>query len=175
MSHPARTLRLLGEAEYRDEAEARLGAAGDAVLVVRGRQRSLVIACPDGCGETLVVNLDRRAGKAWRIDMRGEGATLIPSVWREGGCGSHFIVWRGRIVWCERFTQGNIEPGYDPSLEPRVLAAMDPAEPRTAETIAATIDELIWDVNRAARRLADQGLVETWKSAAGWLFICKEP
>jgi hypothetical protein len=66
--------------------------------------------CPDGCGETLVVNLDPRAGKAWKLDMRTGKATLYPSVWRDGGCGSHFIVWRGDVLWCDRFEEGNVEP-----------------------------------------------------------------
>ena len=87
MSPPARKARMVGDAEYRDQAEANLGQPGDASLILRGRPRAIVMACPDGCGETLVVNLDGRAGKAWRFDMRG-GLTLYPSVWREGGCGS---------------------------------------------------------------------------------------
>ena len=86
MTAPARSLRLVGQAKYRDEAEALLNGPGDAALVVRGRARSVIMTCPDGCGETLVVNLDPRADKAWRLDMRGEGVTLYPSVWRDGGC-----------------------------------------------------------------------------------------
>jgi hypothetical protein len=92
MSPPARKVRMVGDAEYRDQAEATLGQPGDASLILRGRPRAIVMACPDGCGETLVVNLDGRAGKAWRFDMRRGGLTLFPSVWRDGGCGSHFIV-----------------------------------------------------------------------------------
>ena len=103
MTEPARMVRLVGDAEYRDQAEASLSTPGDASMVFRSRPRSIVMACPDGCGETLVINLDSRADKAWRFDMRGEGLTLFPSVWREGGCESHFIVWRGHILWCDRF------------------------------------------------------------------------
>lgn len=106
MTEPARMVRLVGDAEYRDQAEASLSTPGDASMVFRSRPRSIVMACPDGCGETLVINLDSRADKAWRFDMRGEGLTLFPSVWREGGCESHFIVWRGHILWCDRFEGG---------------------------------------------------------------------
>lgn len=160
VSLPARTLRLRGEAEYRDEAEGALEQPGDAALVFRGLPRSLLIKCPDGCGETLVVNLDKRAGKAWRLDLRGGVPTLYPSVWRDGGCGSHFIIWRGRILWCDHHTAGNVEPEYDVALEARVLAALDPREFRSAENIAWELDEIPWEVSRAARRLVSRGAAE---------------
>jgi len=170
MSAPARALRLLGEVAYRDEADALLTSPGDAALVVRGRQRSLIVACPDGCGEMLVVNLDARAGKAWRIDQRGEGVTLVPSVWRDGGCDSHFIVWRGFILWCDRFVGENVEPPYDSRLEDFVLQALRRDEPRAAITIAEVIDELVWDVDRAARRLVGRGLAGVSREDGAWLF-----
>lgn len=160
MTPPARTLRLRGQAEYRDEAENALEQPGDAALVFRGLPRSLLIKCPDGCGETLVVNLDKRAGKAWGLDLRGGVPTLYPSVWRDGGCGSHFIVWRGRILWCDRYEDGNVEPDYDIKLETRVLAALDVREFRSAEDIAWQLDEIPWEVSRAARRLVSQGSAE---------------
>ena len=69
MTEPARMVRLVGDAEYRDQAEATLKAPGDASMVFRARPRSIVMACPDGCGETLVINLDSRADKAWRFDI----------------------------------------------------------------------------------------------------------
>lgn len=160
MTTPARMLRLCGQAEYRDEAEPKLSQAGDAALVFRGQARSLVIRCPDGCGQTLVVNLDNRAGKAWRLDMRGGSPTLYPSVWRDGGCGSHFIVWRGRILWCDRYMEGNLEPDYDVALEALVMKALRPDNFRYAEDIAWELDEIPWDVSRAARRLVVRGVAE---------------
>ncbi|RJF90316.1 DUF6527 family protein [Sphingomonas cavernae] len=167
-------IRMVGEAEYRDQAEASLEAPGDASMVFRARPRSIVMACPDGCGETLVINLDSRADKAWRLDMRGGGLTLFPSVWRDGGCESHFIVWRGRILWCDRFEEGNREPAYDATIEPTVLAAMDPIEPRNAVEMADAIDELVWDVNRAADRLVSRGLARSRKENGVWVFTRKD-
>jgi len=160
MTRPARTLRLCWQAEYRDEAEPHLRQPGDAALIFRGQARSLLIRCPDGCGQTLVINLDPRAGKAWRLDMRGGMPTLYPSVWRDGGCGSHFIVWRGRILWCDRYDTGNVEPAYDADLEARVLTALTPHSFRSAEDIAWELDEIPWEVSRAARRLVRQGIAE---------------
>lgn len=173
MSAPARRLNLVGQAEYRDQAEAKLSKPGDAALVVRGLTRSVVMACPDGCGETLVVNIDPRAGKAWHIDTRGEGLTLYPSVWRDGGCKSHFIVWRGFLIWCDRFTFGNSEPEYDPSLEEPVLSAMHVSMPLTATAIAVAVNEIVWDVNRAANRLVARGLARSWKEDGTWFFVRK--
>lgn len=171
MTEPARLVRMVGDAEYRDQAEAALRAPGDASMVFRARPRSIVMACPDGCGETLVINLDSRADKAWLFNMRGEGLTLFPSVWREGGCESHFIVWRGHILWCDRFERGNREPPYNPEIEAAVFGAMDEVQPRSAVELADAIDELVWDVNRVANRLAARGLAHCWKINGGWVFV----
>ncbi|WP_439373493.1 DUF6527 family protein [Bradyrhizobium sp. DASA03120] len=155
----ARKVNLLGAAEYRDEGENMLRTAGDAVVIRRGALRSVLMSCPDGCGETLVVNLDPRAGKAWKLDMRAGKTTLYPSVWRDGGCGSHFIVWRDQIVWCDRFEEGNVEPSYDiAALQRRVLVALQKGELRSAEGIAAEIDEIPWEVARAGHALTRLGL-----------------
>jgi hypothetical protein len=158
MTSPARSTHLLPEAEYRDEGEALLQAPGDAVLVRRGGLRSVLMRCPDGCGETLVVNLDPRAGKAWRLYMRGGNLTLFPSFWRDGGCCSHFIVWRGKILWCGRFEDRNMEPACNAALETRVLATLRKGKLRSAEDVAAELDEIPWEVMRAGRALLRQGL-----------------
>jgi hypothetical protein len=157
MTVPARKIHLLGTAEYRDQAETMLRSPGDAALVERGVLRSLVMRCPDGCGETLVVNLDPRAGKAWRLDRRRGTTTLYPSVWRDGGCESHFIVWRDVILWCDRFEDGNSEPGYDPGIEPLVLNALSFSRHIDAATIALQLNLIIWDAAKALRRLAARG------------------
>lgn len=159
MSEPARKVQMCGEAEYRDQGEALINAPGDAALIRRGPLRSFLIRCPDGCGETLVVNLDARAGKAWRFHNRGNVPTLYPSVWREGGCGSHFIVWQGRIIWCGSYERGNIEPEYDEALETRLYAITSFTLQRD-EDLANQLDEITWDVSRSARRLVLKGLLE---------------
>lgn len=150
----AREVRMLGEVQHRDEAEARLERPGDALIVRRGVLRSLVMRCPDGCGETLAINLDPRMAKAWRFYERRGQATLFPSVWRDSGCESHFIVWRGKILWCG--LPGNIEPPYDAELEASVVSALSKT-PQSDCELAERIDEIPYDVDRVLRKLASTG------------------
>lgn len=72
---------------------------GTLVPVRRGRLRAIVFSCPCGCAELLVINLDRRTGKAWKLYARAGRVTLSPSVWRTTGCKSHFFVIANRVVW----------------------------------------------------------------------------
>ncbi|MGR9408047.1 DUF6527 family protein [Rhizobium leguminosarum] len=157
MTNRAKTARLVANIEYRDEASDILDEPGDAAVVVRGVPRSFMMKCPDGCGEMLAVNLDGRTDKAWRLDMRGGAPTLYPSVWKEAGCRSHFIVWRGYIVWCDR--GDNLEPPYDPLLEDAVLRLLT-NEYQNAAELAYAVDEIPWDVSRAARRLVKRGIAK---------------
>lgn len=59
--------------------------------------RWLQFNCPCGCGEAVWVNLRRGAGPAWslRVDNRGQ-VSLWPSVVRNSGCMSHFVLHSGR-------------------------------------------------------------------------------
>jgi hypothetical protein len=165
MKKPAREIRLCAEVQHRHDGETLLRTPGDAVLVCRGQPRSLLIACPDGCGETLAVNLDPRAGPAWRMYGTTNAVSLSPSVWRQGGCESHFIVWRGRILWCGRFEDDNQEPAYDADLEAQVLAAMEISRFRSADELADQLNEIPWDVSRAAQNLVACGRAESGTGA----------
>ncbi len=93
---------MCGQVERYGEAAARLAKPGDCALVARGGvQRQLIMKCPDGCGETLSVNLDARSGKAWRIYERRGRWSLFPSIDRPTGCQSHFVLWHGHVLWCD--------------------------------------------------------------------------
>ena len=92
-------LSLRSVVQSRSEISSQLVAPGDAVLIMRGQPRWLLLKCPCGCDDELPVNLDWRAGKAWRIyGGRDEELTLFPSVWRDTGCLSHFIIRNGQIL-----------------------------------------------------------------------------
>jgi hypothetical protein len=85
------------------QGEARVVVASSPeriVLVERGHAREVLFQCPCGCGEIVVINVDRAAGPAWRVRIRGERLTLMPSVLRTSGCESHFVLWDNQVCWC---------------------------------------------------------------------------
>ena len=109
----------------RGSASSLLSTPGDIVLVERGYPRLVVLACPCGRGEQLPVNLDPRAAAGGNCTEWQEGASLYPSVWRESGCRSHFIVWRDQILLFGRWRRdldGDLED--ERALYDNVLALL---------------------------------------------------
>jgi hypothetical protein len=160
---PAKKLRLRGTVPTRTEASPLLKTAGDAVLISRGRARVLLLVCPCGCGEHFPINLDERAGPAWRLYRGRTGAvTLYPSVWRESGCCSHYIIWRNQILLF-----GESEDEFDGSLSgddamPRreaVLERIPANEMISFFDIAEALGAVPWDVLKVCRQLVRSGLV----------------
>lgn len=146
-----------GEVERFSEAIARLVEPGDYSLVVRGVPRSIVMRCPDGCGETITVNLDRRAGPAWRTYVRGDALTIYPSVWRESGCEAHFIVWNNKILWCgprEEPTSFVIEE----EVMDLVLSKLPQGRSMHYEDLSDALGLIPWEAHWACRQLARAGL-----------------
>ena len=85
----------------------------------------LVIRCPCGCGDDLLLNLDLRAGSAWGFYRNRRGLTIYPSYWREDGCGSHFILWNDRIYWCYGWeTAGSDSWQVSEEIEAKVYNAL---------------------------------------------------
>ena len=92
-------LSLKAVVKLRAEVGSQLAAPGDAVLIIRGQPRWLLLKCPCGCDDEISINLDLRAGQAWRIYKgRDEKITLYPSVWRDTDCLSHFIIRSDHIL-----------------------------------------------------------------------------
>jgi len=138
------------------EALALVRESGDIALVERGRLRALLCMCPCGCGDVITVNLDRRADKAWSLYRRGNSISLYPSVWRDSGCESHFVVWSNRVLWLEEdwlFADDQID-----QLMVDVLPLIPNHEFVHFRDIADKLDEIPWAVIRACRKLvrADQ-------------------
>lgn len=158
MKSRSKELTIKGQTQHRHEADELLAGAGTAVVVHRGVIRSLVLVCPDGCGETLTINLDPRAGKAWRLYTERRGTSLFPSVWRDSGCKSHFIVWRSHIYWCD-YDDESMDDENEP-LEGRVAALLDSSF-RSYTDIAQTLDEIPWTVLVACGRLAKRQIAES--------------
>lgn len=103
----------------------------------------------------LTVNLDPRAGKAWRLYARDK-MSLYPSVWRDGGCGAHFVLWKDRILWCGADDDGDNSPRYDRSLDAKVVAALSKT-PKSANEVADELDEIPWEVDRSLKHLVRAG------------------
>ncbi|MGA8429308.1 MAG: DUF6527 family protein [Candidatus Sulfotelmatobacter sp.] len=117
--------------------------------------------CPCGCGEQLPINLDQRAGPAWRMYKgRNEAVTLYPSVWRESGCESHFIIWRNQI-WLFGTNDDELEDSElaDESLPTReaVLDRLPKDALISFYDVAEALDAIPWDVLRICRRLVRAG------------------
>ena len=82
--------------EEPDELEPRtLYAVGE-----NGNLWHIAFICPCGCGATIALNALVDDSPCWTLIDAADGPSLDPSVWRTTGCRSHFILRRGRIVWC---------------------------------------------------------------------------
>jgi len=149
---------LRGTVESRGDANPLLQEPGDYVLVRRGQLRLALLSCPDGCGETVVVNLDARAGKAWRFYSTRRGASLYPSVWRDTGCQSHFIVWNDRILL---FGSNDLESTseVDEALARRVVGALAGRVDVDFRDLADELVEVPWEVLETCNGLVDRRLV----------------
>lgn len=57
--------------------------------------------CPCGCAEVIELNLLKQVRPCWSAEEHADGTvSLVPSVWRQKGCKSHFFLRRGGIEWC---------------------------------------------------------------------------
>jgi hypothetical protein len=157
--------------QSRANASEHLKRPGDAVIVDRQGPRWLVMSCPCGCGAEVPVNLDPRAGPAWRIYQSSKGTSIYPSVWRDNGCKSHFIIWRNNILLFGPGYGGSwiddVEEGEDELLQ-RVLEVLSDRE-QSAEEVSNQIPESEpWEVLRCCRRLCLLGkAIEGCQDARG--------
>jgi hypothetical protein len=157
----AKRIRFCGTVSTRGEAAGKLTAAGDAMLIERGRPRLLLLSCPCGCGEEFPINLDPRAGPAWVLYGRSNALSLYPSVWRESGCRSHYVIWRGRILLFRRYDDDfDAVPeaeGEFPSVD-AVLAHLPQGTEVPFADVASALSAVPWDVLRICRQLVRKGL-----------------
>lgn len=57
--------------------------------------------CPCGCADVVHLNLLPDERPIWKMENHAVGGiTLYPSVWRKGGCRSHYWIRQGRVKWC---------------------------------------------------------------------------
>lgn len=56
--------------------------------------------CPCGCNEPVELCLMKEVRPHWQAATDDAGRiTLHPSVWKKGGCRSHYFLREGRIFW----------------------------------------------------------------------------
>lgn len=65
--------------------------------------------CACGCGSKIRTPL---GPTEWALEETDGGPTLRPSVgnWQQA-CQSHYLIYRGEIVWCEKWTPEQIATG----------------------------------------------------------------
>lgn len=149
---------LRGNVEQRDLGTPFLRAPGDAVLVERGKPRLLILRCPCGCGDDLLINLDTRAGAAWYLYRKRKKLSLYPSYWRNDGCGSHFIIWNDTIYWCHGWESDDVDEwGVAAEIEDRVYAALPDDWFIRYQEVAEQLDLIPWEVIQACRQLVRKG------------------
>lgn len=165
MSSRVEKLKFRGKVESRDAAIALLAKSGDAVLVERGKPRLLILRCPCGCGDDLIINLDRRAGAAWHFYQNRKGITLFPSYWRDDRCGSHFILWSSHVYWCRGWESDESNSWQvSPEMEEMVYSALPDEWFLSYESLAEQLNIIPWEVLQACRQLAKQGkaIADKW-------------
>lgn len=58
------------------------------------------LKCPCGCGDFIELVLDGYS-PTWRLSFSAKDLpTLNPSIYRSVNCHSHFILRKGKIIWC---------------------------------------------------------------------------
>lgn len=147
-------LRIAAEVDSLGNATEYLRRSGDAVLVKRGHYRWLALICPCGCSDELRINLDPAAGPAWQIYYVNHKLTIYPSIWREGKCESHFIIWRNYVLGLEMPTRLNEE-----KLKNRILQVMT-RQLSSNEDLAKRVDSDPWTVLFLCRQLVRDGFAE---------------
>lgn len=141
-----------GTVERHSDAVVLLQKPGDYALVLRDVPRLLVIACPDGCGDIVPVNLDGRVAKAWRHYLRNSRTSLYPSVWRDEGCQAHFVLWNDIIYWTATYDGHKSETDLD-----AVFGRLSTEKFQSPLQIALDMDEVPWAVAQSCRILVRLG------------------
>jgi hypothetical protein len=95
-----------------------------------------------------------------------KGMSLFPSVWRESGCESHFVIWRDNILL---FGQYDEDFGTAAQLD-STLPSDDDVRERLPHKglvpfaeIAEALDAVPWDVLTVCRRLVRKGAAREGK------------
>lgn len=85
----------------------RLAEPGVAILVrYDGHDKWLRFRCPEGCGDTIMLDLSKNRRPHWTVSLSPGGTLSVhPSIINHN-CGAHFLVRENRIIWLERGRKG---------------------------------------------------------------------
>src|SRR5690242_11685633 len=136
---------------------------GDLVIVKRGIERLIILRCPCGCGDDLLINLDKRAGKAWRLYSKFKSYTLYPSYWRDNGCHSHFILWDNKIYWFGRDIESNECIAVSKQIENKILEVLKEDEFTHYLDLADECGLDPWECLQACKQISKKGLCKAKK------------
>jgi Family of unknown function (DUF6527) len=65
--------------------------------------RWALFRCPCGCSEVISLPLAAPHNPRWAVYVDEDGfASLYPSVWRNTGCMSHFVIRSGCVFWANK-------------------------------------------------------------------------
>jgi hypothetical protein len=158
MQRRATKVNFKGTVERRDDATGLLTEAGDFVIVKRGVPRLMILLCPCGCGDDLLINLDKRAGPAWRYYIKSQRHSLFPSYWRDTECQSHFVVWGDHVYWFSGRDEEDDNWLVDDEIEKTVLAALKDDEFVHYIDLADECGLIPWECLQACKQLVKSKL-----------------
>src|SRR5258706_1791972 len=154
-----------GSVSNRSGSKGLLLTPGDFIMVRRGVPRLVILRCPCGCGDDLLINLDKRSGPAWRLYSKGGMYTLFPSYWRDTECGSHFIIWNNKVYWCYSSNETEEELTVSEEIETLVLSTFKDQEFIHYLDLADESGLIPWECLQACKQLLNKKLCEakdTW-------------
>ena len=135
-----------------------------------------IIKCPCGCGEELLINLDARAGQAWRLYVRShKGVNQVTLYPRFGGIPSaRAILSFGAIEFFFFGARDGDDIDFDDGLlqvaDDAVLALLTD-QPTHFTEIADRLDIIPGDAQRACRRLVRHGRAHELAGRNRGLFV----
>ncbi|MFA6486488.1 MAG: DUF6527 family protein [Candidatus Magasanikbacteria bacterium] len=75
----------------------------DQIFVIgeKNYSKRLILACPDSCGEIIMLNLMPEYSPSWKIRIsKNKKISVYPSI-DNTNCGSHFWLKDNRVIWAK--------------------------------------------------------------------------
>jgi len=163
-------INYLGQHSSQGEAKGLISKPGDLIVIKRNVFRSLILKCPCGCGDNLVINLDYRVDKAWRLYIRKKKITVFPSIWRDNSCESHFIIWNNNIFWCDYHSLWD-EDFDDKDLSRKIIKVLKDKNSYYYVDLAEKLNAIPWEVLDVCRKLVKKGILIEGEQEKGGHFI----